>query len=92
MNKLIMSRRATFSIKKKILDALYLGDSSSATEKIIQASIHTGVQSAKGKQITAVPYTYQSTKLASGITVFTESVSVPSNVNIGILINVGTRD
>ena len=55
MNKLIMSRRATFSIKKKILDALYLGDSSSATEKIIQASIHTGVQSAKGKQITTVP-------------------------------------
>ena len=92
MNKLIMSRRAAFSIKKKILDALYLGDSSSATEQIIQASIHTGVQSAKGKQITAVPSTYQSTKLASGITVFTESVSVPSNVNIGILINVGTRD
>lgn len=30
MNKLIMSRRATFSLKKQILDALYLGDATSS--------------------------------------------------------------
>lgn len=92
MNKLIMSRRAAFSIKKRIFDALYLGDSSSPAEQIIQASIHTGVQSAKGNVVNGVPSTYQATKLSSGITVLTESVSVPSNVNLGIFINVGSRD
>lgn len=29
MNKLILTRRAAFGLKKRILDALYLGDSSS---------------------------------------------------------------
>jgi hypothetical protein len=92
MNKLIMSRRAAFSIKKRILDALYLGDSSSPSEQIIQASIHTGVPSATGKIVNGVPSTYQSTKLSSGITVVTESINVPSNVNLGIFVNVGSRD
>jgi len=87
-----MSSKVGFSIKKKILDALYMGNSSSASEQIIQASIHTGVFSAKGNIVKGIPYVYQSTKLASGITVLTESVSVPSNVNLGIFINVGTRD
>lgn len=92
MNKLIMSRQAAFSIRKRILDALYLGDASSPAEQIIQASIHTGVPSARGNTINGVPSTYQSTKLSSGITVLTESVSVPSNVNLGVFINVGSRD
>lgn len=92
MNKLILTRRAAFGLKKKILDALYLGDSKSASEQLIQSSIHTGVPSAKGTIVNGVPSTYQSTKLSSGITVFTESVSVPSNVNLGIFINVGSRD
>lgn len=43
MNKLILTRRAGFGLKKKILDALYMGDSASPSEQIIQASIHTGV-------------------------------------------------
>lgn len=92
MNKLIMSRRAAFSLKKRILDALYLDDPSSASEQIIRASIHTGVQSAKGNVVNGVLPTYQSTKLSSGITVLTESVSVPSNVNLGIFLNVGSKD
>jgi len=32
------------------------------------------------------------TKLKNGITVLTESVTVPSSVNMGILLDVGTRD
>jgi len=31
MNKLILIRRAPFSLKKRILDALYMGDASSAS-------------------------------------------------------------
>ena len=90
MNKLILNNRAAFGLKKRILDALYLGDSSSAAEKIVNASIHTGVS--KGTVYAPVSSTYQSTKLASGVTVLTESVSVPSNVNLGVFINVGSRD
>lgn len=90
MNKLFFTRRAAFGLKKRILDALYLGDASSPSEQIISASIHTGV--AKGNIYNPVPSTYQSTKLSNGITVLTESVSVPSNVNLGIFINVGSRD
>jgi hypothetical protein len=92
MNKLISTRRAAFGLKKRILDALYMGDSSSPSEKIIQASIHTGVPSAKGTIVNGLPATYQTTKLSSGVTVLTESVSVPSSVNLGIFINVGSRD
>lgn len=32
------------------------------------------------------------TKLANGITVLTESASSPSRVDVGILLDVGTRD
>lgn len=42
--------------------------------------------------VNGVSSIYQATKLSSGITVLTESVSVPSNVNLGIFINVGSRD
>lgn len=90
MNKLIMSRRVAFSIKKQILDALYLGDASSSSEQITSASIHTGV--AKGNVYNPVPSTYRTSKLSNGITVLTESVSIPSNVNLGIFLNVGSRD
>lgn|GEM_PF-6332721 len=31
MNKLILTRRAAFGLKKRILDALYMGDSTSAS-------------------------------------------------------------
>ena len=35
---------------------------------------------------------YQVTKLANGVTVLTESTTVPSNVQLGVLVDVGTRD
>jgi hypothetical protein len=93
MNKLMMQRSCFgFSIRKRIYDALYMNDSSSAAEQLITSSIHTGVASAKGNVSSPQPRTYQTSKLASGITVLTESVGVPSNVNLGILLNTGTRD
>lgn len=92
MNKLVLNRQFGFSIRKRIFDALYLNDSSSPSEQLITASIHTGVSSAKGNVVTPSVPTYQTSKLASGITVLTESVGVPSNVNLGILINTGSRD
>ena len=35
---------------------------------------------------------YNVTELANGFTVLTESTTFPSNVNMGMLMNVGTRD
>lgn len=62
-----------------------------ANETIIRGSIHTGI-SANGNTITPQPAAYNSTQLSSGITVLTESVTVPSNIHLGIFVDVGTRD
>lgn len=35
---------------------------------------------------------YEVSKLRNGITVLTESASFPSRVDLGVLLNVGTRD
>jgi|688.fasta_scaffold250288_2 hypothetical protein len=92
MNKLLLSRRCTFSLRKLIYDSLYLNDSSSPSEQIINSSIHTGIPNSNVSTFNPVARTYQSTKLPSGITVLTESVGVPSNVNLGIFVNAGSRD
>jgi len=92
MNKLLLSRRCTFSLRKVVYDSLYINDNSSPTEQIIRSSIHTGIPNANVATFNPVPRTYQSTKLPSGITVLTESVGVPSNVNLAIFANVGSRD
>jgi hypothetical protein len=92
MNKLLLSRRCTFSLRKYIYDSLYLNDPASQSEQIINSSIHTGIPNSNISTFNPVARNYQSTKLPSGITVLTESVGVPSNVNLGIFANVGSRD
>jgi hypothetical protein len=42
--------------------------------------------------ITLAPHSHEITVLPNGIRILTESQSHPSKVNIGILLNVGTRD
>ena len=71
MNKLVLKSRFCFSLRKRIFDALYLNDSSSVAEQLITSSIHTGVASAKGTVIVPSGFTYQTSKLASGITILT---------------------
>ena len=92
MNRLIYRRGYTFSIKKMIYDSLYMHDKSSEAYRIISSSMHSPVEGVE--PIIANPSTpsYAFTKLPSGITVLTESVCVPSNVQMGIFIDMGTRD
>ena len=37
-------------------------------------------------------YKYNLTKMDNGVTVITESESMPGNIHMGILVDVGTRD
>jgi predicted Zn-dependent peptidase len=93
MNHLLLLRRGySFSLRKMILDNLYMPDKSSESYRIINSSMHTSVEGVE--PITYQPSTssYSFSKLPSGITVLTESICVPANVQMGILIDMGTRD
>lgn len=54
--------------------------------------MHSGVQGVEPKIANLAQSTYSFTKLPSGITVLTESVYVPANVQMGVFIDMGTRD
>ena len=89
--RLIVKNRYNFGITKYLYDSLYLNDPSHSGYNLASSSIHTQ-PSIPHSVFTPVPPTYKSTKLPSGLTVLTESVSVPSNVQIGVFADVGTRD
>lgn len=65
--------------------------SSFSNEALIRSSIHTPISS-ESKTVVPQPFQYTSTQLSNGVTVLTESVNVPSNVHIGIFVDVGSRD
>lgn len=92
MMRLVTGNRSYFGITKMIYDALYLSDPNYSGYKTAGASIHTPVSGVQSSIYSPTKSTYQTTKLASGITVLTESVSVPSNVQLGILVDAGSRD
>lgn len=46
----------------------------------------------QGSAITENERHYEVSKLKNGITILTESASAPSRVDIGVLLDVGTRD
>ena len=58
----------------------------------MNSSIHTEPEGASPRVYQPTNVTYNTTKLPSGLTVLTESVNVPSNVLMGIFIDVGSRD
>jgi hypothetical protein len=89
--RLIVKNRSGFGITKYIYDTLYLNDPSHKGYNLAAASIQTQ-PNISTNVFTPVAPTYKSTKLPSGVTVLTESVVVPSNVQIGIFADVGTRD
>ena len=89
--RLIVKNRFSFGITKFLYDTLYLNDPSNPGYKLATSSIHTQPNISHSVFAPVAP-TYKSTKLPSGLTVLTESVSVPSNVQIGVFVDVGTRD
>lgn len=89
--RLIVKNRFSFGITKFLYDSLYLNDPSYSGYNLASSSIHTQ-PNISSSVYTPVAPTYKSTKLPSGLTVLTESVTVPSNVQIGVFADVGSRD
>jgi predicted Zn-dependent peptidase len=92
MNSLLFRGQRGFSLKKMILDNLYMPDRASESYRIINSSIHTSVEGVEPIAYQPNLSTYTFSKLPSGITVLTESVCVPANIQLGIMIDMGTRD
>lgn len=90
--KLITKNKSLFGISKFLYDSAFLNDPNYGPYQVASASIQTKPASINVNTCTPVESTYQSTKLSSGITVLTESVSVPSNVQLGVFVDVGSRD
>lgn len=88
---MIVKSRFNLGVTKYLYDTLYLNDPNNNGYKLAGSSIHTQPK-ITSNVYTPVEPTYKSTKLPSGVTVLTESVSIPSNVQIGIFADVGTRD
>ena len=89
--RLITKNKSLFNARKFLYDSAYLVDKEFDGYKIAGSSVHTSPK-INTSIFTPLEPTYKSTKLASGITVLTESVSVPSNVHLGVFVDVGARD
>lgn len=81
-----------FSLKKTVYDLLYWEDSTSSPAKLLNLSPFNRPADVRVVEVQGAPARYSATKLSNGVTVLTESTTVPSNVQLGILLNVGTRD
>ena len=92
MNSLLRQRGYNFSMKKMILDSLWMPETSSRSYQIINTSVYSKPKGVEEIPCTPQVPTYSFTKLPSGIKVLTESAAVPANVQIGIFLDVGTRD
>ena len=92
MNSLLFRRGYAFSLRKTILDMLYVSDTASESHRIINSSMHTKLQGVDEIVYSPNTPTYSFSKLPSGITVMTESICVPANVQLGLFIDMGTRD
>ncbi len=89
--RLVVKSRFGFGFTKSLYDTLYLNDPNHKAYNLASSSIHTQ-PNINTNVFNPVAPTYKSTKLPSGVTVLTESVIVPSNVQIGVFADVGTRD
>jgi predicted Zn-dependent peptidase len=58
---------------------------------LIRAPTHAPI-STEAKVTPSQPLSYSVTELPNGVRVLTESVSVPSSVHLGVLVDYGSRD
>ena len=75
---------------KYVKDKMYLIDSDHKPYQTARQTIYGSAASTQ--QFEPQRPTYNSTQLNDGLTVLTESVTVPSTVQMGIFIDVGSRD
>ncbi|CAD8091177.1 unnamed protein product [Paramecium sonneborni] len=79
------------TVRAQLHDLLYRDDKSSDLYKLAAGCPKSAVGQ-QGSEIREQERRYEVTKLSNGITVLTESASSPSRVDVGILLDVGTRD
>ena len=90
MNQLTSRIFGRFGVMKYVKDKFYVIDEDHRPYQIAKESIYN--PTIQTQQYDPQRPTYETTKLPSGITILTESVTVPSNVEMGIMIDVGSRD
>jgi predicted Zn-dependent peptidase len=90
--RLVTSNRRAFGLSKSLYNALYLNDPNYDGYKLAGSPAESQPSSITPSIFNPVAPTYQSSKLANGITVLTESVTVPSTVSLGVFIDLGSRD
>jgi len=90
--RLITKNQSGFSLVKALYNAAYLNDPNFQGYNLASSAPESQPSGITTTTFNSVASTYQSTKLSNGVTVLTESVSVPSTVGLGVFIDVGTRD
>ncbi|CAD8077207.1 unnamed protein product [Paramecium sonneborni] len=79
------------TLRAQLHDLIYRDDKSSDLYKLAAGCPKTAVGQ-QGNEIREQERRYEVSKLSNGITVLTESASSPSRVDVGILLDLGTRD
>jgi hypothetical protein len=91
--KVCKSFSSTYSpFRQGLFGLLNRNDPLSPHYKVVSSASSHPLQNHSGKQIELANRNYESTQLPNGVKVLTESVAVPSNVHMGLLLNLGTRD
>lgn len=84
--------KQNFSVRRAFYDFIYRDDKSAETYKATTNDPRTPLSGFRGTTADDVAAKYEVTKLSNGVTVVTESQTFPSQVDLGILLEVGTRD
>jgi len=92
-NHLVRSYKRTFGTNPGILHRVFNTlDKGTHAYGVARFDPNTPLAGFKTIETTDVPHEYNVTNLTNGFTVLTESSSFPGTVNMGFLIDVGTRD
>ncbi|EGR30646.1 processing peptidase, putative [Ichthyophthirius multifiliis] len=92
LRSLFQQQKQNFSIKRTFYDFIYRDDKSTPQYQATHADPRIPLKTHTSETIDELPLQYQQTKLQNGITVVTEQQTFPSQVDVGILLDVGTRD
>jgi len=92
-NHLVKSYKRTFGTNPGILHRVFNTlDRGTHAYGVARFDPHTPLAGFKTIEASDVPHEYNVTNLTNGFTVLTESSSFPGTVNMGFLMDVGTRD
>jgi len=92
-NQLVRQYKRTFGTNPGILHRVFNTlDKGTHAYGVARFDPNTPLKGFKSIETNDVPHEYNVTNLTNGFTVLTESASFPGTVNMGFLMDVGTRD